>query len=235
MSYCIIQNLRHLQTNWLGLQGLATLPVNYQRTQLKLLNMSWEEVSSDVNQAYSTKTSELYNKIGNQELNTLGGHPFGCLLFTQPVAADMDFESDYDDLFTVELLSRLGEATLCPMLFAPNRDFFVESGADWLSDINRIEKILASPDYQSWQSLRSKSSARFVGLVMPEMCMRTRYQNAQSGIHLQRETKRALGQCGLCVCIHHYARASTRELVWLLEISLERQQPRCRCESKPKR
>ncbi|HGY9611734.1 type VI secretion system contractile sheath domain-containing protein [Vibrio harveyi] len=190
------QEFEALQTNWLGVQGLSTLPVNYQRTQLKLLNMSWEEVSSDVNQAYSTKTSELYNKIGNQELNTLGGHPFGCLLFTQPIAADMDFESDYDDLFTVELLSRLGEATLCPMLFAPNRDFFVESGADWLSDINRIEKILASPDYQSWQSLRSKSSARFVGLVMPEMCMRIRYQNAKVGFIYNEKQNGLWGNAG---------------------------------------
>ena len=73
-----------LQTNWLGLQGLATLPVNYQRTQLKLLNMSWEEVSSDVNQAYSTKTSELYNKIGNQELTPWADiHSVACYSHSQ--------------------------------------------------------------------------------------------------------------------------------------------------------
>lgn len=170
-----------LHSSWLGLQGLANLPVNKQRTQLKLLDMSWEEVSADLNQAYTIKGCELFNKVGNKELNTLGGNPFGCLLYTHRIALDMDFDSDYDDLFTLELLSQLGEQTLCPMLLSPNQNFFVNPDADWLSDINRIEKILAGQDYQPWQSLRKKPSARFLGLVMPSIRMRNRYSNAKYG------------------------------------------------------
>lgn len=170
-----------LHSSWLGLEGLATLPVNKQRTKLKLLDMDWSEVSSDVNQAYTIKGSELYNKIGNKELNTLGGHPFGCMIFSHKVSLDMDFDADYDDLFTLELLSKLGEVTLCPMLFSPDKQFFVESSADWLSDTNRIEKILSGGDYQPWQDLRSKVSSKFLGLVMPSIRMRSRYQNAKVG------------------------------------------------------
>ncbi|TMX36780.1 type VI secretion system contractile sheath large subunit [Vibrio sp. Hep-1b-8] len=170
-----------LHASWLGLEGLATLPVNKQRTRLKLLDMDWSEVSSDVNQAYTIKGSELYNKIGNKELNTLGGHPFGCLVFSHNISLDMDFDADYDDLFTLELLSKLGELSLCPMLFSPDRQFFVESSADWLSDTNRIDKILSGVDYQSWQNLRSKVSTKFVGFVMPSIRMRSRYKNSKVG------------------------------------------------------
>ncbi|MEZ9316792.1 type VI secretion system contractile sheath large subunit, partial [Vibrio lentus] len=53
-----------LERNWLSLQQLVSLPVSYQRAHVKLLDMNWAEISSDVNQAYSTKSSDLYNKIG---------------------------------------------------------------------------------------------------------------------------------------------------------------------------
>ncbi|MCK6265161.1 type VI secretion system contractile sheath large subunit [Vibrio sp. ZSDE26] len=170
-----------LHSNWLGLEGLIHLPVNSQRTKIRMLDMSWHEISSDVNQAYSTKSSHLYNLIGNKELNTLGGQPFGTLLFTHPIKMDMDFDADYDDLFTLELLGKLGETTLCPILLAPDNHFFVNEGADWLSDVVRIEKILAGPDFLAWQQLRKKSCSRFVALVMPSIRMRERYQNLKAG------------------------------------------------------
>ncbi|CAM3098809.1 type VI secretion system contractile sheath domain-containing protein [Vibrio neptunius] len=174
-------DFEHLHSSWLGLQGLATLPINKQRTKLKLLDMDWDEVSTDINQAYNVKASSLFNKIGNKELNTLGGSPFGCIVYTHPISIDMDFDADYDDLFTVELLSKLGESTLCPMLFSPDEKFFVDPGADWLSDINRIEKIITGPDYGAWQSLRTKSSSRFVGFIMPSIRMRQCYSNTKAG------------------------------------------------------
>ncbi|WP_367989177.1 type VI secretion system contractile sheath domain-containing protein [Vibrio sp. NTOU-M3] len=171
----------HMESNWRGIQGLALLPINAQRTQLKILDMSWNEVSSDMNQAYNIRACELYNKIGNQELNTLGGHPFGCIMFTHAVSMDIDVDADFDDLFTLELLGKLGESTLCPIVLSPDEHFFVNSGADWISDITRIEKILSGPDYQAWEALRAKASSRFTALVMPRIRMRSIHHNAQVG------------------------------------------------------
>ncbi|MDN3610119.1 type VI secretion system contractile sheath domain-containing protein [Vibrio ostreicida] len=190
------QSFAHLHSSWLGLLGLATLPVNKQRTKLKLLDMNWDEVSADVNQAYHIRASNLFNKVGNQELNTLGGQPFGCIVYTHPISVDMDFDSDYDDLFTVELLSKLGESTLCPMIFSPDTKFFVDSGADWLSDVSRIEKIINGPDYQAWQSLRSKPTARFVGFIMPSIRMRDRYHNAKAGFVYNESSTGLWGNAG---------------------------------------
>ncbi|RTZ14504.1 hypothetical protein EJ063_16445 [Vibrio aquaticus] len=174
-------DFQNLHASWLGLEGLAKLPINKNKTRLKLLDMSWGEVSSDLNQAYTIKATDLFNKIGNRELNTLGGQPFGCIMFTHKISLDMDFDADYDDLFTIELLSKLGELTLCPMLFSPDEDFFVQSRADWLSDTKRINKILHGEDHQPWQTLREKTSSKFLGLVMPSIRMRSRYQNQKVG------------------------------------------------------
>lgn len=170
-----------LHSNWLGLEGLIQLPINKQRTKLKLLNMNWQEVSSDLNLAYSTKASTLYNKVGNKELNTLGGEPFGCLLFTHKISLDMGIESDFDDLFTLELLADFGKHTLCPVLLSPDDGFFLYNKADWLSDVERIEKIMRGDDYLSWQTLRQNPSSKFIGMVMPSVKMRSAYKNAKVG------------------------------------------------------
>ncbi|PMJ92425.1 type VI secretion system contractile sheath large subunit [Vibrio sp. 10N.261.55.A7] len=175
------KEFERMHGNWLGIEGLVNLPVNKQRTRVRLLDLNWKEISADVNQAYSTKSSHLYNLVGNQELNTLGGHPFGSLLFTHRISMDIDLDTDFDDLFTLELLGKLGESTLCPVLLAPEEDFFVNSGADWLSDIDRIEKILLGPDYLTWQQLKGKPCARFIGLAMPSIRLRNRYSNCQAG------------------------------------------------------
>ncbi|MEZ8825918.1 type VI secretion system contractile sheath large subunit [Vibrio amylolyticus] len=175
------KEFEQMHGNWLGIEGLVNLPVNKQRTRVRLLDLNWKEISADVNQAYSTKSSHLYNLVGNQELNTLGGHPFGSLLFTHRISMDIDLDADFDDLFTLELLGKLGESTLCPVLLAPEEDFFVNSGADWLSDIDRIEKILLGPDYLTWQQLKGKPCARFIGLAMPSIRLRNRYSNCQAG------------------------------------------------------
>lgn len=182
-----------LERNWLSLQQLVSLPISYQRAHVKLLDMNWAEISSDVNQAYSTKSSDLYNKIGNNELNTLGGHPFGCITFSHPISMDIDFDADYDDLFTVELLGKLGEATLCPMLFSPVSTFFGESGADWLSDIERINKILSGPDFKAWQDLRSKPSSRFIGMALPQVRLRDAYKNRRAGFIYNEQGKGSWG------------------------------------------
>jgi len=175
------KEFQKLERNWLSLKQLSSLPISYQRTHLKLLDMSWEEISSDVNQAYSTKSSDLYNKIGNNELNTLGGHPFGCIAFSHAISMDIDFDADYDDLFTLELLGKLGEITLCPMLFSPVSNFFGEDGADWLSDTDRINKILTGPDFVAWQELRNKPSSRFIGMALPQVRVRKAYKNRKVG------------------------------------------------------
>jgi len=174
-------DFQSLEKNWASLKTLSSLPINYKRTKLKLLDLSWHELSSDLNQAYTTTSSELFNKIGNKELNTLGGQPFGCIAFAHAISMEINLDAEYDDLFTLELLGKLGEKTLCPMLLSPATDFFANSGGRWISDIGRVGKVLASADYNAWQALRNKDCARFIGLVMPQIQLRKAYQNLKAG------------------------------------------------------
>ena len=197
-----------LEANWRQIQYLCHQPVSRQRTKLKLLDMNWQEVSKDLNQSYSIKQTRLFNVIGNHELNTLGGQPFGCIAFTAPISIDLSINSDFDDMYTLGLISQLGEQTLCPMLSSPDRQFFSDIGADWLTNTTRIKKILQSPDYLAWQELRAMPSARFLGLAMPSIKLRERYTHRRAGFLYQESTETLWGNAciaflGIIMREHH--------------------------------
>jgi len=181
-----------LEAGWRNLNSLVTLPVNYQRARVKLLDVSWQELSQDLNTCNALRGSALYNLIGNRELNTLGGLPFGLVVIDHEVSMEMGIDDDHDDLYTLELLGGLGSLCLCPFILAPADDFFGEADADWLSDVQRIEKILEGPDYTGWQRLRDQPSSRFVGLAMPKIRLRPEYRDRRIGfIFNERVGKRA--------------------------------------------
>jgi type VI secretion system protein ImpD len=170
-----------LEARWRNLHSLVSLPVNYRRIVVKLMDVSWAEISRDLNNSHTINRSVLYNFIGNKELNTQGGQPFGLVIIDHYVSVEMGFDDEFDDLFTIELVGNLGKLCLCPFIMAPAVDFFGEYGADWLSDIKRVGKILDGPDYQGWQRLREHPESRYVGLAMPRIKLRDVYQNHHIG------------------------------------------------------
>ncbi|WP_255611667.1 type VI secretion system contractile sheath domain-containing protein [Marinobacterium arenosum] len=185
-----------LEAGWRNLKSLVTLPVNYQRARVKLLDISWQELSQDLNTCNTLRSSTLYNMIGNRELNTLGGLPFGMVVVNHDVSMEMGIDDDYDDLYTLELLGQLGSLCLCPFIMSPAEDFFGEIDAGWLSDVQRIEKILEGPDYTGWQRLREQTAARFIGLAMPKIRLRPAYRDRRIGFIFNERVGRRPGLWG---------------------------------------
>lgn len=200
------QDFQTLEARWQGLKNLVTVPYSKQRVKVKCLDLDWQGVSNDVNLSSSLKRSQLYNKIGNKELNTLGGEPFGMILVDHHVSSQLNDFSDYDDLYTLELLGALGQHCLCPFVMSPDESFFGESDGKWLSDINRVEKVIHGPDYGSWQKLRELASSRFIALTLPKMKLRDAYKNYSCGfVFNQVSQQKQQGLYGYA----HFAFAST--------------------------
>ncbi len=178
-----------LEARWRNFHSLVCLPVNYRRITVKLLDVSWKEISRDLNTSNTINRSTLYNFIGNKELNTQGGQPFGLIVIDHYISIDMGYEDEFDDLFTLELLGSLGKLCLCPFILAPEADFFGEYGADWVSDVHRVEKVIKGPDYQGWQRLRRHPESRYLGLAMPRIQLREAYQDYRIGFLFNEERK----------------------------------------------
>lgn len=174
-------SFKQLESSWMGLQSLTQLPVSQRRVKVKVLDLSWNQVSSDLNLSFDIKQTALFKKLYANELDTAGGTPFGLVVVDHKVHPDYAEECDYDDLYTLQLLSELAERAMCPVVLGVDEFFFGDDPNRQLHDAARIDRILDSHDYRSWTLLRQKESARFLHLALPEYHLRAAYQNHAAG------------------------------------------------------
>ena len=172
---------KQLEASWTNVQNLTFLPVSTRRVKIKLIDVSWSELSADLNQSFDLSHSALYKKVYSKELDTAGGQPFGLLVADRLVQFDLDEEATFDDLYTLQLLADLGERSLCPIALGLDQYFFGDEPARLVHDQARIKRILTSLDFQSWQLLRQRGSSRFLNIVLPEYRLRSPYQAYKAG------------------------------------------------------
>lgn len=179
----VIQHVdfKRLEASWRGLAMLTLQPVSRRRIKVKVLDLKWHAVSNDLNGSFDIKQSVLYRKIYSREFDTAGGMPFGLLIIDHHIVSDYSAENDCDDLYTLLLLSELGESSMCPIIMGVDEFFFGDDPRRQLHDSSRINRILNSQDFQLWKQLREKSSARFIHLVLPEYLQHLSYQNYAAG------------------------------------------------------
>jgi type VI secretion system protein ImpD len=170
---------QQMEARWAGLASVVWAKRGAASVKIKILDLSWEELSRDLHYTSEMRRSVLYNLMGQRELDTLGGEPFGLAMLDHGLS--MSLETEFDDLYTAQLVCELAEAVMCPIIMGLAEDFFGETDAAWLTDARRITNILNGEDYHSWQTLRSLPNARFLALVMLRTQLRGRYEDLDIG------------------------------------------------------
>jgi type VI secretion system protein ImpD len=183
-----------LEAAWRGVLSVVTEAENAAGVKVRMLDLSWDALSDDLNLASDPRRTALQRLIGQRELDTLGGEPFGLIMVEHALTASV--ETSYDEFFTARLLADLGEAVACPFVLGVADDFFGETDAGWLTDRRRIGAILASEDYAGWRALRAAPSARFLGLVLPRIQLRGRYHDHDLGFRFHQKQSESAGLWG---------------------------------------
>jgi type VI secretion system protein ImpD len=175
------ERFKKLESLWRGFHQLIVTDYSKSRVKIKLLDISWQEISKDLNLSYDIKYTNLYYKIYSRELNTAGGLPFGLLVVDHHLKMDNQYDlkdlHDFDDIYTAELLGALGEACLCHVICGLDEYFFGDNPDTILHDSAKIYRILESDDYISWQNLRRSKTSRFLNIVLPDYLIRPLYKN----------------------------------------------------------
>lgn len=170
-----------LETAWRSLNKIVETRTYSNSVLIKVLSLNWDELSKDVNLAPEISRTLLYRLIVNNELNTLGGSPFGIVLVDYAITEQEFVLSDYDDLFTLQLLGDLGQVALCPILVELSPSFWGASPERLLFDHDRLLRIAESTEFHSWRLLRSIASSQFLGLTMNPFKIRDPYTNHPCG------------------------------------------------------
>ncbi len=170
---------KKLEALWRNLQALAGDGYPKGQVRIRILDMTWQQLSDDLNLSFTLQDSSLYRRIYQQEFSTSGGHPFGLLVVDHAVTADLDPVSGHDDLYTLQLLGQLGHEALCPTLLPVAEDFIGTGDPDVWTDPERVRRILTSDDFSGWRRLRSEQASQFIGLTLPSIRVREPWTNYQ--------------------------------------------------------
>lgn len=173
------QSFKKIEASWRGLKYLINQCDSFDNERLckiKILNLSWVELSRDINKAIEFDQSELFRLVYSNEFSMPGGEPFGLLIGDYQVSHKPSSGLLFNDIDTLKGVCQVSAAAFAPFITSACPSLF---GVDYFSELAGVRDIQSQftlPGYQNWQGLRQMEDARFLGLAIPYILMRQPYK-----------------------------------------------------------
>ncbi len=164
-----------LEASWRGLSYLTEEADGAQNIKVKVLNISWAEVSKDIQRALEFDQSHLFHIIYSEEYGTPGGEPYGVIIGDYEVSHKPSDNHPYDDISTLEGMAQIAAASFSPFVASASCEFFGLEDYSGLGQPLDLKAIFHTKEYIRWRALREKPDSRFVGLTTPRILMRRPY------------------------------------------------------------
>lgn len=158
-----------LEGRWRGLWYLVSNTNTNSRLRLKILNVQYEELLTDLTRAPEFDQSQLFQKIYEEEYGTFGGSPYSCLIM------DYAFSRNPDNLTLLEKLAEVGAAAHTPILSAASPALFDMDSFDHINLPRDLSKVMSTTELYKWNAFRKSDNARYVSLFLPRVLMRMPY------------------------------------------------------------
>lgn len=171
-------SLQKLEASWRGLWYLVTQADDCRSIKIRVLDISWSEVTKDIDRALDFDQSQLFQKIYSEEYGTPGGEPYGVIIGDYEVSHKRSARHPHDDVATLSGLAEIAAASFAPFITTASCELFGLDDFETLSLPLDLEKIFAQEEYIKWRALRDKSDSRFLGITLPKILMRTPYNRA---------------------------------------------------------
>lgn len=160
-----------MEACWRGLHYLVRQCDTGTMLKIRVFDIGKRELGRTLRKFHGTAwdQSPIFKKIYEEEYGQLGGEPFGLLL------ADYEFDHRPEDVRILAGMAAIAAASHSPFVAAAAPSLLqMESWAE-LANPRDLTRILATPEYAAWRSLREAEDARYLGLVMPRMLARLPY------------------------------------------------------------
>lgn len=162
-------DFRRLEATWRGVQYLVAQTETSPSLQIRLLDVSKEELARDLSKASEFDQSGLFRKIYEEEYGTLGGAPFGALV------GDYEFSCEPADVALLRGVAGVAMAAHAPFIASASPGMFGVSHFGELAATRDLGRLFETPDYAAWRAFRDLDEAGYVGLTMPRILMRRPY------------------------------------------------------------
>jgi type VI secretion system protein ImpC len=161
--------VQRLEASWRGLAHLVFQTETSTRLKLRLLNITKQELSNDLEKAIEFDQSALFKKVYEEEYGTFGGNPYSMLL------GDYEFDWRPPDVALLERLSNVAAAAHAPFIAASSPALFDMDSFTQLQVPRDLAKIFENLQWVKWQSFRNSEDSRYVVLTLPHVLLRLPY------------------------------------------------------------
>ena len=168
---------QRLESAWRGLHYLVQQAEGAENVKIRVLSVSWRDLSRDAERAIEFDQSQLFRKVYSEEFDTPGGEPFGVLLGDFDIRHRLTEEHPVDDLATLKAISGVAAAAFAPFVTAAHPALFGLNEFATLEQPLNLPRTFDQLEYLKWQEFRTSEDSRFVGLVLPRVLMRLPYED----------------------------------------------------------
>lgn len=158
-----------LEAAWRGLHYLVMNTETGTMLKLRLMNVTRDELLSDMEKATEFDQSALFKKVYEEEYGTFGGNPFSVLV------GDYEFGRHPQDIACLEKISGVASAAHAPFIAAASPKLFDMDSFTELGTPRDLAKGFESTELIKWRSFRDAEDSRYVTLTMPHVLLRLPY------------------------------------------------------------
>jgi type VI secretion system protein ImpC len=158
-----------LEGSWRGLHYLVMNTETSKRLKLKVLNVTKEMLSRDLDEALEFDLSDFFRKIYENEILTFGGEAYSALV------GDFEFSNHPEDIDMLQKISSVCAAAHCPFISAAAPELFGLKSWEDFSGLPDLATHFMGPQYFRWNSFRDTENSRYVTLVLPRVLARLPY------------------------------------------------------------
>jgi type VI secretion system protein ImpC len=160
---CQHEGFRQLEAAWRGLHRLVMQSETDDSLKILVLSLSKAELAKTLKRYKGTAwdQSPIFKRLWSDGFGSPGADPIGC------VVLDFAFDHSAADVEMLGDLSRIGAACHAPMLAAAAPSLMQMDSWLELGRPRDLAKILTTPEYAAWRSLRESEDSRYLVLTLP--------------------------------------------------------------------
>jgi type VI secretion system ImpC/EvpB family protein len=170
-------DFQRLEASWRGLRYLVEQVPEGESIKIRVLNVSWKELSRDLERSLEFDRSQLFRKVYSEEFGMPGGEPYGVILGDYTIRHKVGPEQPTHDVGTLMSISSVAAVAFAPFLTGADPALLDLSSFAELEKPLNLQRIFEQVEYLKWRTFRSTEDARFVGLLMPRVLMRLPYRD----------------------------------------------------------
>jgi type VI secretion system protein ImpC len=163
------EKFKDLESSWRGLKYLVDHTNFRANIKVEILNVSKEDLRSDLEDAPELLQSGLFHHTYKQEYDQAGGDPIAAVI------GNYYFDQSSADVAMLKNLSQVAAGCHAPFLSSVSSNMFGQEEATQLHKIKDMEDHFEQSEYTKWRALRDTEDARYLGLCFPRFLLRAPY------------------------------------------------------------